>query len=351
MSKKKAILIGTGAIAREHLLVLQRMPDVEVEAVCDLSPARAESTADRFKVGKWFTDLETMLGNTSADLIHITTPPQSHFPIAKRSLEAGLNVLCEKPITPDYKQFVTLKKLAESKGLHLFENHNYKHHSSILAIKKAIDNGELGEVVEVQVLIQLGIHGPGSVFVDNNVAHYSATLKGGVVGDFVTHISYLIQMFAGPNFSVSNFGLNYSGSASHREDEYRALLKGEKATAYVSFSGNSQPNGFYVRVNGTRAQIESNLFEPPRVSIRRLRGGAPPIATMKDGISEGLQIFKGSIAAFWRKLAGTGRYDGLGPYISSIYAFLDNRGASPLTLQQLDDCCRLVETLSKTESV
>src|SRR6187431_1588386 len=99
MSKLTGVLIGCGAIAREHLAALNDMPNIGVAGVCDLSPARAEATAERFGVAKWYTDFEVMLADTKPNLVHITTPPSSHYPIARTCLNAGLNVLCEKPIT------------------------------------------------------------------------------------------------------------------------------------------------------------------------------------------------------------------------------------------------------------
>src|SRR5258706_6133681 len=77
--KLRAALIGTGAIAREHLAALATLPGVEVGGVCDLSPARAEATAERFGLERWYTDHRRMLADVAHALVHITTPPTSHF--------------------------------------------------------------------------------------------------------------------------------------------------------------------------------------------------------------------------------------------------------------------------------
>ncbi len=99
--------------------------------MCDLSAARAESTAERFGIAKWYTDHAKMLSETKPDLVHITTPPSSHYPLAKHSLESGFNVLCEKPITIEYSQFVELKRIAREKQVMLIENQNFRHHSAV----------------------------------------------------------------------------------------------------------------------------------------------------------------------------------------------------------------------------
>ncbi len=343
--KRKAVIIGTGAIAREHLLAMRNTGRIDVLAVCDLSPARAEMTADRFGIAKAYSSHENMLAENAPDLIHICTPPQTHFDLSKYCLERGLNVLCEKPITQDYSQFAELKAIATAKGAAIYENQNYRTHSSVRTIKAMVDRGELGDIVEVQVQVHLGVHGKGSVFVDNNVSHYSASQRGGIVGDFITHMTYLAQMFMGGKAETHVITAGFNTKAPQPDDEFRALLKGERALGLLSFSGNAQPNGFWLRVIGTKGQAESNLFEPPRLVRRMQRGGALPIATMKDGFAEARDVFKSAYVPFWRKLAGTSRYDGLGEYIHGIYDSMDGKAENPLTMDQLDDCCAMIEKL------
>jgi predicted dehydrogenase len=345
MQKRKAAIIGTGAIAREHLLAMKHAGKVDVVAVCDLSPARAEMTAERFGIPSWHASHVEMLEQNKPDLVHICTPPQTHFNLSAYCLEKGLSVLCEKPVTQNYSQFLELKSIAQARNAALYENHNYKTHSSMRRIKAMVDAGELGEIVEVQVQVHLSVHGKGSVFVDNNVSHYSASQRGGIVGDFITHMTYIAQMFVGGKAEPHILTSHFNAVAPQPEDEFRALLKGEKALGLLSFSGNAQPNGFWVKVFGTKGQVEVNLFEPPRLVRRMVRSGALPIATMKDGFVEARDVFRSAYVPFWRKLAGTSRYDGLGEYIHAIYDSMDDQAKSPLSLQQLDDCCSLIERL------
>ena len=350
MPKKRAVFIGTGAIAREHLFAMQFIEEIEVEAVCDLSPARAESTADRFKIARWYSDSNEMLDNTKADFVHITTPPQSHFALTKDCLERGLNVICEKPITNTYEQFQAVRAIAESKGLLLIENQNFRTQSTINRIAGLVDAGELGDVVEAQVQVHMNIYAPGSVFMDANVPHWSATMKGGVAGDFITHMTYIAQMFIGGRAEVATVWKKFAPGAAGPDDEFRAVLKGERAIGYLGFSGNAQPTGFWLKVIGTKGQAEANLFEPPRMAVRRLRDGAAPLATLKDGIVEGRDIIGGSLSGLYGKFSGAARYDGLEEYLRRCYAALDSRDAAPVTLQQIDDSSRLVAMLYADES-
>src|SRR5215470_1091882 len=176
MGKLKGVIIGCGAIAREHLRALESLTNVEVAAVCDISPARAEATAERFRIPAWYANYSEMLADIRPDLVHITTPPTSHFQIAKSCLAAGLNVLCEKPITTTYQEFCELRELSLEKRCMLMENQNLRFHSIVRRIASLLKAGDLGDILDVQVIYALNISGPDVPYADPNVAHYGLAL-------------------------------------------------------------------------------------------------------------------------------------------------------------------------------
>src|ERR1700744_4050275 len=197
MTRLTGVIVGCGAIAREHLTVLAELDNVDVVAVCDISPSRAEAAAERFGIPRWYTRHIDLLRDLKPDLVHITTPPSSHLPIATDFLAAGLNVFCEKPLTVRYSDFQALKQLALEKGCVLIENQQNRYHSSVKRIEELIRSGELGDVLEVQICLSLNITGADSPYVDRNAPHFGLTLSGGVIGDFLPHIAYLVYMFTG----------------------------------------------------------------------------------------------------------------------------------------------------------
>jgi predicted dehydrogenase len=349
MEKLTSVIIGCGAIAREHLLAISGLKNVQVAAVCDLSAARAEATAERFGIAKWYSDYQDLLDDMRPDLVHITTPPTSHFSIARDCLAAGLNVFCEKPITVEYHEFRLLKQLANEKHCLLLENQNYRFHSSIQKICNLLSNGELGDVIDVQIFLSLNIFARGSAYVDQNVPHFGLALRGGVIGDFLTHIAYLAYMFTGSVIDLRTVWKKHFRDSALPADEFRAFIKGERATAYAAFSGNAQPDGFWIRVIGTRMHAEANLFEVPRLTLRRLRSGDPALTKLLDGMSESRDVLKGTMAGFWRKLGGVGSYDGLPDLIGRAYLALERREPAPIPLDEIDEVASLVDRFTKTE--
>jgi predicted dehydrogenase len=348
MKKSKAALIGCGAIAREHLAVLAELQNVEVAGICDLSAARAEATAERFKIKKWFTNHQQLLTELEPDLVHITTPPSSHFSIAKSCLSAGLNVLCEKPITVNYDEFLILKELAVTSRCMLMESQQLRFHSSVLRIRDLLKSGELGDLLEVQMFVAVN-SGAGSAYADRNAPHFSSYLRGGVVGDFLPHIAYLMHMLIGSASDLRTIWSKRLVDSPISADEFRAIIKGEHATGHVTFSGNAQPGGFWLTVVGTRMRAEANLFELPRITFRRSRAGEPALMSLVDGVQESRDGLKGTIAAFWKKLGGVGSYDGLTEIIAQTYRAVEMKEPQPIPLEEIDQVARLVDHFTKPE--
>jgi predicted dehydrogenase len=348
MGRLTGVLIGCGAIAREHLSVLAELDNVDIVALCDISAARAEAAAERFGIARSYTSHRELLADLRPDLVHVTTPPASHFPIAKDCLAAGLNVFCEKPITVRYSDFCKLKQLARDKGCMLMENQQNRFHSSLLRIEELIRSGELGDVLEVQICLSLNIMGANSPYVDVNAPHFGLKLSGGVIGDFLPHIAYLAYVFTGEITDVHTQWTKHKSGSPLPADEFRGMIRGERTTAYVSFSGNAQPDGFLIRVSGTRMRVEANLFEPPRFVIKRFRSGEPALMTVVDGIIESRQVLVGTVAGFLRKLAGTSSYDGLREIISMTYRAIELQEPQPIPLDAIDAVAHLVERLAPT---
>ena len=94
---------------------------------------------------------------------------------------------------------------------------------------------------------------------------------------------------------------------------------------------------------------EANLFEPPRLTLRRLRSGEPALAKLIDGVAESRDVFKGTVAAFWKKLGGASSYDGMSEIIGATYRALERHDAVPISLEEIDEISCLVDRFSKTE--
>src|SRR6266516_5163516 len=117
-------IVGCGKIADQHLQAIRRIPDCVVVGLCDRELLMAKQLGERTEINTCFSDLQEMLQMASPDVVHITTPPQSHFRLAKQCLEFGSHVYLEKPFTTTAYEAEELVESAEARNLKITAVHN-----------------------------------------------------------------------------------------------------------------------------------------------------------------------------------------------------------------------------------
>jgi len=98
---------------------IRRISGCEIVAACDREELMAQQFCERFRVKRHFSDLTALLNEACPDVVHVTTPPESHFALGKQCLAAGCHVYIEKPFTLHTKEAEELIGLAEQNGLKL----------------------------------------------------------------------------------------------------------------------------------------------------------------------------------------------------------------------------------------
>jgi scyllo-inositol 2-dehydrogenase (NADP+) len=99
---------------------------------------------------KTYRTVEELLADETIELVIVNTPNYSHYEYTKKALDAGKHVIVEKPFTVTVKEGEELSKLAQEKGLLLSVYHNRRYDSDYKAIKKMVEEGWLGEIVEAE---------------------------------------------------------------------------------------------------------------------------------------------------------------------------------------------------------
>jgi predicted dehydrogenase len=140
----RVAIVGCGKVADQHVQAIQRISDCQIVAGVDRELLMASQLAERFKVPGYFSDLNEMLRTCEPDVVHITTPPQSHFSVAKQCLEFGSHVYLEKPFAISAADTEALIRFAESRGLKMTVGHNYQFTLEMGEIRRLVKNGFLG---------------------------------------------------------------------------------------------------------------------------------------------------------------------------------------------------------------
>ncbi len=318
--------------------------------MCDLSPAVAEMMAERFGVPAWFTDHRRMLAETAPDVVHVTTPPPTHVPLAIDALRAGSHVLVEKPAAPSVAELRALLDVARDAGRVVVEDQNYLFNEPMQRVLDLVEHGEFGAVTHVDAMICVDVVSAESPFADRNVPHPCLGMPGGAIADFLPHLAYLAVALAGAPRRVRTSWAKREPSSPLPSDEFRALIDGERATATLGFSGRAEAEVFSVRVYGTRMRAAVNLWEP-RLVVDRRRGGPRPLTPVLNGWDEATVVRRAAFGGLRRKLAGRpGSYDGMRRLIASTYEAIRNGAPAPVTPDRMAEVAGLVAALTDPES-
>ncbi len=146
-------MIGAGMISAYHIESLQAAPDVEVAAVCDMVPEAAKKRADEFGIANSYGSVEEMIDKENLHAVAIGTPSGAHYDAAMPALEAGLHVICEKPLEVTGEKMSAMIAKAREKNLRLGVCYQMRFNPIYEATKKAIDSGALGELYIAEILI------------------------------------------------------------------------------------------------------------------------------------------------------------------------------------------------------
>ena len=153
MKKLKVGLIGTGGIARgAHLNPgWLAVPEVELVAACDVNEATARKLATDFKIPHIFTDYRDLLKLKEINVVDICTPNKFHTPAVIAALNAGKDVLCEKPLAVTVKEIQDMRKALKKSGRMLMTAQHHRYSDIAVAIKAWAETGALGEVYHSRV--------------------------------------------------------------------------------------------------------------------------------------------------------------------------------------------------------
>lgn len=143
-SDLRVAIVGCGKIADQHVQAIDRIPGCRIVALCDQELLMAKQLGERCGVSQCFSDAAEMLESTSPEVIHITTPPQAHFSIARRCIESGCHVYLEKPFTVTAKEADSLIELAERHGTKLTAGHNCQFTLEMIEMRRLAERGFFG---------------------------------------------------------------------------------------------------------------------------------------------------------------------------------------------------------------
>jgi len=246
-------IIGCGKIADQHATQIQRIPEAQLVAVCDLEPLMADQLAERFQAVA-FSTVESFLSEGRPEVVHITTPPQSHFLLGCQCLEAGCHVYIEKPFAIDASETRRLLVLAEERDLRVTAGHNLQFTQESLEARELARKGFLGgPPVHIESYYTYNLGDPSyakALLGDQN--HWIRHLPGKLLHNIISHgIARIAEFMDCDEPEVVAFGrtspLLQQIGANEIVDELRVHISDKNnMTAFFAFSSQFKPavNGF-----------------------------------------------------------------------------------------------------------
>jgi predicted dehydrogenase len=115
--------------------------------LCDASEENLAAYAARYPHARTTADFDEMLDDDALQAVVIATPVPTHYPLAKRALEAGKHVFVEKPPAMKASEMEELVAIADERGLVLMPGHLLLYHPGVHKLKELVDSGQLGDVL------------------------------------------------------------------------------------------------------------------------------------------------------------------------------------------------------------
>jgi UDP-N-acetylglucosamine 3-dehydrogenase len=207
-------VIGTGAMGQNHLRIYSEMEGVELAGISDIDQKRVEFMATQFKT-KAFTDYKKMFLE-GLDAVSIVVPTKLHKQVALDALDAGMQVLVEKPIADTTENAEMMIEAAKKAGKVLMIGHIERFNPAVIRLKEIINSGILGKIVsistkrvgpynprirDVGVILDIGVHDIDIIaYLYGKKINSVYAIAGANIHSFEDHASIILRMdhnFAG----------------------------------------------------------------------------------------------------------------------------------------------------------
>ena len=260
----KAAVVGTGVVGEWHVRTIPKLPNCTLVAVCDRVPDKAaKALAKNGLIGvPIFSDVHELLRrHPDLDVVHVCTPSGDHFHPVTSCLEAGKNVICEKPLEIELERIDEMIETSVRTGSRLAGIFQNRYNDANRAIKRAADEGRFGRLAWAGSFTPW--YRPDKYYEDGGWRGTWRLDGGGAIMNQSVHAIDLLQWICGPVRCVSA----YAASRIHAKIEVE-----DTAAAALQFE-----NGAFGTIMGTTAMFPGM---PPRIEV----GGENGTAVSEQGL-------------------------------------------------------------------
>lgn len=248
-------------------------------------PERARASAPDYDIApnRAYTSIHELIekekklsADERVDFVSVATPNHTHFEIAKAAVDAGFNVVCDKPMTFDFPQAEELAKAVDSSGVVFAVTHNYTGSPLVRQAREMILGGELGEINAVRSFyIQGWLRSRLESSGQKQASWRTDPKKSGAAGcwgDIATHAYNLGRYMTGLLPQTVSCHLKTFEEGRALDDYGTAVIRyqnGALGTVTSSQISHGRENDIFIEIDGTKGSIQWRQEEPNKMWLRR----------------------------------------------------------------------------------
>ncbi len=257
MKKLRGAIVGYGFImAKGHAAAYRERGDVEIVAIADVSADRRATAAAAWPQARIYADHEALFAAEAdrLDFVDIATPPSDHAVVTHAALDAGLHVLCEKPLAASVDEARAMLRHATRARRVIYPCHNYKHAPVIKAVRRVIESGRIGKVHLVTLQTFRDTHAKGVTGWRTDWRRERRYSGGGIAMDHGSHTFYLaFEWLRAYPTAISARAVTMGPFDT--EDDFSCSLRFPTGVASAHLSWNAGVRKVMYTVHGDRGAI------------------------------------------------------------------------------------------------
>jgi predicted dehydrogenase len=346
-------IVGCGKIADGHAEILKFLDGAQLVAVCDREPLLAEQLAVRFGVPHWYGSLDEMLAKENLDVVHITTPPGVHLPIARQCVAAGAHVFLEKPLALRGADGRALIDAVVAGGRQMTINYWPNFDPASMDFKRLLAAGTVGDVVHIESFIGYDLGGPFGQALMSEANHWVHSLPGKLFQNMMDHIfNRIVPLLPAAETEVNTFAYKRretvrGDSTDALLDELRVVIRSGGVSAYGSMCSYARPVANTLKVYGTKNTVELDLSNRT-VTLAASQKYPSALGRLMPPFQMASRFFsqaRNNVRSFRRHEAQY--FAGMGTLLELFYASIRDGGPPPIPyteiMRTMDIMDRIIE--------
>lgn len=336
-------IVGCGLNSDYHINFARDYPEIEITGVMDKDQEKAQKCAAKYGIKKFFHSLKELMDGEKPDALHIITPPNTHYLLAKEAIQLKCHVLIEKPITLNSEEAKELYNLAEENGVMVCTMHNHFFDPCMMKANDLIKEGRVGKIINVESYYGLNTRiNAFRKYPRPDVLPWFYSLPGGVFHDFMPHPLYVMLPYTGRPLEIKVMEKSFNELPQNISDELRILIDGEKCFGTLIFSFAAKPHLHFLRIYGTKMMVNVD-FNTMTTTLHPLSHLPKAAQKATYNLSESWQLFSSTVSNVWN--FGRGRlkpYQGMKTLTHRFYDAIQGKGEVPVSK---DEALMVIETM------